>query len=127
MTAVALRTFSLLAALLIAGWLLPANLKAQPAGKRPAANRTPRQATPAVARRPTTPLLYKQPSADPFNQQLQEFGRQQAQKYAAYEPVSGVQFSSSQQVDPFTAQKSYNPAGFNPGDVKGNQKRYKRR
>ena len=118
MTAVALRTFSLLAALLIASWLLPANLKAQPAGKRPAASRAPQ---------PTTPLLYKQPSADPFDQQLQQFGRQQAQKFAAYKPVHGTEFFNADQVDPFTAQKNYNPTGFNPGGVKGNKKRYKRR
>jgi len=121
MTAVALRTFSLLAALLIASWLLPANLKAQPAGKRPAASRAPSALSQAKP-------LFREEASDPFAEQMKAFVAEKAAELRKPLPSMGrSQASNAKLANPQQAQQHYNPAGFNPGGVKGNQKSYKRR
>ena len=121
MTAVALRTFSLLAAFLIASWLLPANLKAQPAGKRPAASRAPSALSQAKP-------LFREEASDPFAEQMKAFVAEKGEQLQNRLPATGrSQGFNAKLVAPQQAQQHYNPAGFNPGDVKGNQKRYKRR
>ena len=121
MTAIALRSFSLLAILLIIIYLLPANIKAQPAGKRPVVSRTPSTLSQAKP-------LFREEASDPFAEQMKAFVAGKGEQLQNRLPATGrSQASNAKLANPQQAQQHYNPAGFNPGGVKGNQKRYKRR